>query len=124
VDAEATLADLDLAAARLLEHMGPFGAGNPRAVFAMRQVKLASPPRRIGRQGDHLQMHLTQGRRARRALGWNLGPACDALARAGSCGAAFTCRVSTFSGQPEVELHLKDLWVGRYDDAAAAKEFG
>ncbi|MBE3097432.1 MAG: single-stranded-DNA-specific exonuclease RecJ [Planctomycetes bacterium] len=123
VDAEATLADIDLGTARLLDRMGPFGAGNPRAVFALRQVKLAAPPRRIGRQGDHLEMQLTEGGRARRALGWNLGPACDALARAGSCGVAFTCRISTYSGRPEVELHLKDLWVGRYGDASAAKEF-
>jgi single-stranded-DNA-specific exonuclease len=83
VDAEATLADIDLGTARLLDRMGPFGAGNPRAVFALRQVKLAAPPRRIGRQGDHLEMQLSEGGRARRALGWNLGPACDALARAG-----------------------------------------
>lgn len=123
VDAEATLADIDLGTARLLDRMGPFGAGNPRAVFGLRQVKLAAPPRRIGRQGDHLEMQLTEGGRARRTLGWNLGPACDALARAGSCGVAFTCRISTYSGRPEVELHLKDLWVGRYGDAAAAKEF-
>jgi single-stranded-DNA-specific exonuclease len=124
VDAEASIADIDLATVRLLEHMGPFGAGNPRAVFAVREVKLAAPPRRIGRRGDHLEMHLTHGGRARRALGWNMGPACDTLARAGSCGAAFTCRISTFSGKPEVELHLKDLWIGRYGDEGAEKEFG
>jgi len=124
VDAEANIERLDVATVRLLEHMGPFGAGNPRAVFAVREVKLAGPPRRIGRRGDHLQMHLTHGGRARRALAWNMGAACDALARAGSCGAAFTCRISTYSGQPEVELHIKDLWIGRYGDVAAAKEFG
>ena len=50
--------------------------------------------------------------------------ACDTLARAGSCGAAFTCRISTFSGKPEVELHIKDLWIGRYGDEGAEKEFG
>jgi hypothetical protein len=53
-----------------------------------------------------------------------MGAACDTLSRAGSCGAAFTCRISTFSGKPEVELHLKDLWIGRYGDAGAEKEFG
>ncbi|MBM4018523.1 MAG: single-stranded-DNA-specific exonuclease RecJ, partial [Planctomycetes bacterium] len=122
-DAEATLAEVDLAAARLLDRMGPFGSGNPRPVFAARQVRLASPPRRIGTRGEHLEMRLTEGGCCRRAVGWNLGPAADALARAMSCGAAFTCRVSTFSGRPEVELHVKDLWVGRYGDAIAGKEF-
>ncbi len=123
VDAEAAIADVDLETARFLERMGPFGAGNPRPVFAMREVKLAAAPRRIGRKGEHLSMQLTQGGRARRAVGWNLGASADALGRAGSCGAAFTCRVSGYGGRPEVELHVKDLWIGRYGDEAAAKEF-
>jgi hypothetical protein len=40
---------------------------------------------------------------------------------AGSCGVAFTCRISDFSGPPQAELHLKDLWLSRCDPAA--KEF-
>jgi single-stranded-DNA-specific exonuclease len=124
VDAEVSLADVDLASARLLERLGPFGSGNPRATFAAREVRLTAPPRRIGQQGQHLSMYLAQGGCARRAVAWNMGAMADALARAGTCGVAFTARVSDFSRVPEVELHVKDLWLGRYGDEAAAKEYG
>jgi single-stranded-DNA-specific exonuclease len=123
VDAEIALPQVTLDTVRLLEKMGPFGAGNPRAVLAIPTVRLAAPPRRIGRQGEHLSMTLTQSGHARRAVGWNLGHLADTLGRAGACGVAFTCRVSDFSGPPQAELHLKDLWLGRYGDPAAAKEF-
>ena len=53
-----------------------------------------------------------------------MGPLADPLSRAGSCGIASTCHVSDFRGPPEVELHLKDVWLGRYGDTSAAREFG
>ncbi len=124
VDAEIGPAQVDLRTARLLDRLGPFGAGNPRPVFAARRVRLASAPRRIGRRGDHLTMYVTEARRARRAVGWGMGELADALGRAGSCGIAFTCRTSDYNPRrPEVELHLKDLWIGAYGDDRAAGEF-
>ena len=123
VDAEATLTDFDLATAQMLERLGPFGFGNPRPLFAAKHVRLVGAAKRLGRRGQHLQMHLAQAGRARRAVGWNLGDLAEALTRAGSCGAAFTCRVSDYRATPEVELHLKDVWVGSYGDARAAQEY-
>jgi len=124
VDAEAGLADFDLATAQTLERLGPFGSGNPRPVFAAKRLRIVGAAKRLGRSGKHVELHLTEAGRARRALGWNFGDLADALTRAGSCGAAFTCRVSDYRATPEVELHLKDVWVGAYGDARAAEEFG
>jgi len=124
VDAEVDPTRIDLETARLLDRLGPFGAGNPRPVFATRRVQVASPPKRIGRTGDHLAMWVTSAGQARRAVAWGMGDLADAVGRAGSCGLAFTCRVSTFRPtRPEVELHVKDLWVGAYGDEAAAREY-
>lgn len=123
VDAEVNLADLSLEVARILKRMGPFGAGNPVPVFASRELRVASKPRRIGRRGDHLAMHLSEAGRSFRAVAWRMGGLADAIGRAGSCGAAFSCRISEFRGRPEVELHVKDLWVGRYGDQRAAAEY-
>jgi len=47
----------------------------------------------------------------------------DAVGRAGSCGIAYTCHISDYTHPPQVELHVRDLWVGKYGDEAAAKEF-
>ena len=124
VDAEVDPAQVTLETARVLEDLGPFGAGNPRPVFATREVRVVGQPKRIGRRGAHLAMHVTSGGRARRCVGWRMGELADAVGRAGTCGMAFTCRVSNYRpNRPEVELHLKDLWVGAYGDEAAAREF-
>jgi len=123
IDAEVNLADVGLDAVRLLERLGPFGAGNPRPVLALKSVQLAAAPQRIGRQGEHLSVYVTQAGGARRTVGWHMGPLADALGRAKSCGIAFTCRVSDYTREPEVELHLKDLWIGAYGDKRATEEF-
>ena len=124
VDAEVDPTHITLETARVLDDLGPFGAGNPRPVFAVRQIDVVGSPKRIGRRGAHLAMHVTRGGRARRCVGWRMGDLADAVGRAGSCGMAFTCRVSTFRpSRPEVELHLKDLWIGAYGDDAAAREY-
>jgi single-stranded-DNA-specific exonuclease len=123
VDAEVSVEELGMDSVRLLERMGPFGSGNPRATLAIREVRIAGLPRRMGKQGEHLSLQFTAGGRARRAIGWQMGPLADALGRAKSCGVAFTARISNYTGQPEVELHIRDLWVGRYGDEKAAREF-
>jgi len=125
VDAAVDPAHITLETARALDGLGPFGSGNARPVFAVRKIRVVGRPKRIGRRGAHLAMHVTSGGRARRCVGWRVGELADAVGRAGTCGIAFTCRISTYRpGRPEVELHLKDLWVGAYGDEAAAREFG
>ncbi|MGB2937168.1 MAG: single-stranded-DNA-specific exonuclease RecJ [Phycisphaerae bacterium] len=123
VDAEVKLSDLTLEAARALERLGPFGAGNPRPVFAARRLRLVKDARQIGRRGAHLAFRVTEGGHARRAVAWRGGEAADALSRAGSCGIAFTLRISDYRATPEVELHVKDLWIGSYEDPEAAREY-
>ena len=123
VDALAAPAEFEIDTVRMVERLGPFGAGNPRPVFATKQVRLASAPKRFGRKGEHLNMYVTESGRARRIVGWNQGDLADAVGRAGSCGIAYTCVISEYMGRHQVELHLKDLWVGAYGDEKAAAEF-
>jgi len=123
VDAVARPADFDVDTVRLLATLGPFGAGNPKPVFAAAKVQVAAAPRRIGQRGQHLAMHVTEAGRARRCVAWNMGEMAGAIGRAGACGIAYTCQISDYTRPPEVELHVKDLWVGAYGDAKAAEEY-
>jgi single-stranded-DNA-specific exonuclease len=124
LDAEADPADFDIQSVGLLDRLGPFGAGNARPTFAARCVKTGNNVRRMGRAGEHLAMTVMMGAgRGRKAVAWNQGALADAVSRAGSCGIAYTCHISDYSYPPQVELHVRDLWVGKYGDEAAAKEF-
>ena len=44
-----------------LKRLGPFGHGNRKPLLCCRGVTLASPPRRVGKTGDHLQLFVRQG---------------------------------------------------------------
>ncbi|MHC5094366.1 MAG: single-stranded-DNA-specific exonuclease RecJ, partial [Planctomycetota bacterium] len=58
IDAEARIGDFSEGVMRELYGLEPFGAGNPKPVFAARGVKLIAPPRTVGSQNDHLQMSI------------------------------------------------------------------
>ncbi len=88
-------------AAKDLARLGPFGAGHPEPVFAMRGP--AARARTVGAGGAHLKLAL--GRLD--AIGFGLGdrlPAC-----AGSLDAAFTIGFDEWDGMRRVQLKLRDL---------------
>ena len=61
IDAEISLSELDLKTVEMIERLGPFGAGNPKVMLKARGLRLMSAPRRIGSQGNHLQLTVAAG---------------------------------------------------------------
>ncbi|MFC1783637.1 DHH family phosphoesterase, partial [Planctomycetota bacterium] len=61
IDAEISLSELDLKTVEMIERLGPFGAGNPKVMLKARDLRLMSAPRRIGSQGNHLQLTVAAG---------------------------------------------------------------
>jgi single-stranded-DNA-specific exonuclease len=90
----------DRAAADLAK-LGPFGAGHPEPVFALRGP--AARARTVGAEGAHLKLAL--GRLD--AIGFGMG---DRLAAcAGPLEAAFTIGFDEWDGTRRVQLRLRDL---------------
>ncbi len=88
-------------AAEDLARLGPFGAGHPEPVFAMRGA--AARARTVGAGGAHLKLAL--GRLD--AIGFGLGdrlPAC-----AGALEAAFTIGFDEWDGTRRLQLRLRDV---------------
>jgi single-stranded-DNA-specific exonuclease len=56
IDAEVTLEQLNYQTVKMIEQMGPFGAGNPKVHLLARNLHLVCPPRRMGQKGEHLQL--------------------------------------------------------------------
>ena len=59
IDATATLDQFSKETVNQLQLLEPFGQGNPKPIFATKGVHLASPPRKVGAKGDHLQLAIT-----------------------------------------------------------------
>ncbi len=88
--------------------LAPFGAGNPRPVFAAHGVEVVDGPRKLKER--HLKMALKQGNRIFRAVAWRAAERQDLLAehRQG-VDVAFSLDQNQYNGQTFIELTLADF---------------
>lgn len=108
IDLEIGLADATTDTVRMLRHAGPFGAGNPTPVFVARGVRLAAPPRVVGR--NHLKLMLTDEGATLEAIGWGMGDRLGAHAPADApLDVAFKLDENRWNGRTEVQAKLVDL---------------
>jgi len=118
IDAEVTLSELTLKTVQLIERLGPFGPGNPKVMLVARDLRLVNPPRKMGAQGDHLQLtvapradqqaHLTPGG-VIRAVAFGKARWEKKLLDAESFDLAFQPVINHFNGDTTVEMIVKDL---------------
>jgi single-stranded-DNA-specific exonuclease len=88
--------------------LAPFGSGNPRPVFAARQVAIVDGPRKLNER--HLKMALKQDGRIFRAVAWRAAERHDALAENKSAvDVAFSLDQNQYNGETFVELNIADF---------------
>jgi single-stranded-DNA-specific exonuclease len=88
--------------------LAPFGAGNPRPVFAARRVEAIDGPRKL--KDRHLKMTLRQDGRVFRAVAWRAAEKHDELAEhKAALDVAFSLEQNQFNGETYVELTLADV---------------
>ena len=87
--------------------LAPFGAGNPRPVFAARGVEIIDGPRKLKER--HLKMALKQEGRIFRAVAWRAAERHDYLTEhRAALDVAFSLEQNEFGGETFVELSLSD----------------
>ena len=88
--------------------LAPFGAGNPRPVFAARGVEIVDGPRKLKER--HLKMALRQDGRVFRAVAWRAAERHDYLTEhKAALDVAFSLEQNQYNGETYVELTLADL---------------
>ena len=88
--------------------LAPFGAGNPRPVFAARRVEIVDGPRKLKER--HLKMALKQDGRIFRAIAWRAAERHEYLAEhKAAVDVAFSLEQNQYNGETYVELTLADL---------------
>ena len=88
--------------------MAPFGAGNPRPVFAARRVEIVNGPRKLKER--HLKMSLKQEGRIFSAVAWRAAEQHDYLTEhKAALDVAFSLEQNQFNGETHLELTLADL---------------
>jgi single-stranded-DNA-specific exonuclease len=88
--------------------LAPFGAGNPRPVFAARAVEIVDGPRKL--KDRHLKMALKQEGRIFRAVAWRAAERHEYLSEhKAALDVAFSLDQNQYNGQTYVELTLADV---------------
>jgi single-stranded-DNA-specific exonuclease len=109
LDAEGRLEHMTDALVNDLQRLGPFGHGNRKPLLCLRSVNLASPPRRVGKSGDHLQFHVRQGDVWMKCIAFGQGDWTDRLTTGMALDLAAEPQLNAFNGRISVELQVKDL---------------
>jgi single-stranded-DNA-specific exonuclease len=88
--------------------LAPFGAGNPRPVFAARHVEVIDGPRKLKER--HLKMALRHEGRVFRAVAWRAAEKHDELNQSrAAVDVAFSLEQNQYNGETYVELTLADI---------------
>lgn len=109
IDAVAELPEITAALVNDLARLGPFGHGNPRPLLCCRNLKVAQPPRRVGKTGDHLQIVVRQGQAQMKCIAFGYGAMEPSLQPGTIIDLAVEPQLNEFNGQTRVELGVKDL---------------
>ncbi|NIP26973.1 MAG: single-stranded-DNA-specific exonuclease RecJ [Phycisphaerae bacterium] len=109
IDALSPLREFRIAAVSELSLLGPFGAGNPRPIFATKGVRLASPPRKVGVRGDHLQLAITDNTASIRCIGFRFGKLEKKLLEHEFFNVAYQPQINTYNANTSVEFVLSDI---------------
>jgi single-stranded-DNA-specific exonuclease len=109
VDAAVPLVRFSKEAVAEMQMLGPFGQGNPEPIFATNGVHLASLPRKVGANGDHLQLAVTDNTASIRCVGFGFGKLEKKLLEHQFFNVAYQPQLDTYNGSDNVQLVLADI---------------
>ena len=109
VDAELDLGAMTPELMRQLERLEPFGEQNEARILVSRDVRLAEPARRIGKDQTHLLLQLRRGSQVLKALGFGQAARIGELAMGRGIVVAYTPVWNTFRGETNLEHRLLDF---------------
>ena len=106
IDGDLTFRGITGGVASGVASLAPFGAGNPRPVFAARGVEIVDGPRKLKER--HLKMALKQDGRIFRAIAWRAAERHDYLTEhKAALDVAFSLEQNQYNGETYTELTLR-----------------
>jgi single-stranded-DNA-specific exonuclease len=108
IDGDLTFRGITAGVASGVASLAPFGAGNPRPIFAARRVEIVDGPRKLKER--HLKMSLKQEGRVFRAVAWRAAERHEYLSdHRTALDVAFSLEENHYNGETTLELTLADL---------------
>ena len=109
IDAQVTSDDLSMDVVRRMQALAPFGMGNPAPRLVAKDCRLANEPRRVGKDGSHLQFHVRIGSGVFKAIAFSGADWAKPLSGGRPFALAFQPGINTYQGRSSVELTVCDI---------------
>jgi single-stranded-DNA-specific exonuclease len=110
LDLELSLDEVTHELEAVLRHLEPCGVGNPAPVLLARNVRLAGPPRLVGKNGLRLRLATAAGELE--AIGWDMASRAKELDPALPLDIAFRLERDDFRGEPRLQAKIADFRTG------------
>ncbi len=108
IDADLGFRAITAQVAAGIASLAPFGAGNPKPIFAARGVEVIDGPRKLKER--HLKMSLRQDGRVFRAVAWRAAEKQEQIVGSKSgLDVAFSLEHNQYNGETYLELTLADI---------------
>ncbi len=110
IELEVKLNDLSLSLYQEIEKFAPFGVGNPRPVFASRQLEIGEI-KLMGKEKQHLKMGVKEQESGLKfeAIGFGMGEVFSQLSSKELVDLAYELVLNRWNNQRKLELRLRDL---------------
>jgi single-stranded-DNA-specific exonuclease len=108
IDAEINLRGVTYDLVHDIQNLQPFGYHNPTPKFVSRNLKVQQQ-RAVGRDGAHLKLKLSDGRKTWDAIGFQMGRYGSAENRLDKLDAVYTLEFNHWNGATNLQLNLKDI---------------
>lgn len=105
-DVRISLSEVDYELAVELQHLAPFGVGNPSPLLVTEGVRVDSIS---AIKGAHLRVRLADSRCSRNAVAWNM-QGHPLLRKDEIVNVAYQVELNTYQGVSSVQLSLKEVW--------------
>ncbi len=109
LDCELTLQDITPRFMEFLDKLSPYGPGNMRPKFAIRNVKISGAPKVIGKTGEHLRFKIKQGLKTMGAIGFGLSSKYEMLITGQPVDIACVVETNEWQGNTTIQLNVRDI---------------
>lgn len=109
IDLEISLSDITPKFYRILKLFAPFGPGNMKPVFMVKNVKDTGSGKRVGNDQTHLKLQVTDGIATFDAIGFGMGNYYQDMKTGKPFDIAFTLEENTWNDITNLQLNLKDI---------------
>jgi single-stranded-DNA-specific exonuclease len=108
LDLEVPLERVGSGLLKWLEHLAPFGSGNPHPILLVRGVELDRPGR-VGSDGGHLRLGLVRDGHRVPAIGFGLGSRMQEARSTERADMAIEIAENSWNGRSEIQARVLDF---------------